>query len=620
MRGKVRIFPTKRQEVRGYQWVLAVVSALVMVGLNLRNLKGQSITVDEYAHLPAGYSYLVKRDFRIYSKNPPLIKMLSASPLTAMKLEFPLQKFYEVKGGWAPWEFADAFVKANRADVLEIWAVGRAVVMLLGVVLGFVVFCWTARLYGGWAGLLAMFLTVTSPDILAHSSLVTTDLGFALFFVLTLYSLWEFFEKPASWKLVLAGVFFGCAQLSKFSGLMMIPILLAVFAVLVVRFAVVEGEVPKGGLVKVGAVFLIVVLMGLAVVNLGYFGKRLFEPLEANARMSRILTSLGESAVGALPLPLPADYISGLDAQLADAERGEFPNYINGKWRKKGAWYYFPEALLLKTPLSAIILILLGGVLGVRRAVLERRGSTAFLNFVGEGQPVWVFGYLPALLFLVIASVFGNLQLGVRYVLPVLPLLFMCAGGVLADGGKNFSGDGEKSFLKKNGFRFIKFIVLLLCLWQAVEVGVSYPHHLSYFNELAGGRKGGHRYLIDSNIDWGQDLPSLKSTMEKLGLKDIGLVYFGHADPALYGIKYHLPRVGDDFVAVSVNFLYLYPYALTYLEEWSLKPPMITEPRFREVVNIIVSLAGREPAERIGGSIYLYDLRGSWREFWGRTF
>lgn len=608
MTEEIQIHSVSKPVVRFYHWAIAVCLVLLMVGLNVRNLKWQSITVDEYAHLPAGYSYLVKRDFRIYPKNPPLIKMLAALPLTAMKLEFPLQKFYEVRGAWAPWEFADAFVKANRENVLEIWAQGRAVIMFIGAVLAFVVFIWTSRLYGAWAGLLAMFLTVTSPDILAHAGVVTTDLGFTLFFGLTMFFLWLFFEKPDPWKLILAAVFFGCAQLSKFSGLMMIPILVGVFTAQVVRFTVIEGYFPKRALLQVIGVFLVVVLMGLAIINGGYFGNRIFESLAENARMSGLLKSIGASRVGALPLPFPADYISGLDAQLADTEKGEFPNYINGEWRKGGVWYYFLEALLLKTPLPTILLIMLGTIWGIRRALVKNRDSTVHVIFIGRGQPAWIFAYLPALLFLLIANVFGNLQLGVRYVLPLLPLSFICAGGAVASSNFETSEGNVKEKILRNS---VKVFAIVLCLWQVIEVGISYPHHLSYFNELAGGRKGGHRYLIDSNIDWGQDLPSLKAKMDELGLKEIGLVYFGHADPRLYGIKYHLPRVGDDFIAVSVNFLYLYPYALTYLEEWSLKPPMIVESRFREVVNMIVFLSGKEPAERIGGSIYLYDLRGS---------
>lgn len=601
----------KQQPITPGYWTCAGLIAVGMFALNIFNLRGQSITVDEYAHLPAGYTYVSKHYFNLYSKNPPLIKMIEALPLMAEGPEFPYKEFFSLKGGWAPWEFADAFVERNRPYVLRFWSSARVMDMLLGVCLSMLVFYWASRLYGARSGLLAMFLTATSPSILAHSGIATVDVGFALFFVLTWFLLWQFFEEPLSTTIIGAGVSFGAAQVSKFSGLLMIPILIVVLGIMVVRYELpgAESQSVKFSKRVLSAVVIAAIVfgMGLAIINAGYLARGTLEPLVNHVSLSSTLKKLAATGVGDWAMPLPADYIEGLDRQLADAERGEFPNYINGKWRRTGVWYYFLEAIGLKEPISALAMIILGLAVGIWRTVMRGQEIRPMRYFTGRGQPAWPFVHVPAIIFLAISSGWGNLQLGVRYILPVLPLFFIAASRIAG----SHRIDVKSTDRVENWYaKIVGAIMIVLCLWQSVEIGLAAPHYLSYFNEIAGGSKGGPRYLIDSNVDWGQDLPGLKREMDKLGIKELGLLYFGHADPKLYGIQYHLPRRGDDFVAVSVNFLYGYPYSLTYLEKWSHRPPMVTDENNLDSFLFARSLLPLEPAERIGGSIYLYDLRG----------
>jgi len=590
----------------------ALFIAVGMFALNIVNLRGQSITVDEYAHLPAGYSNLLKHYYSLYSKNPPLVKMIEAMPLLAAALQFPYREFFGAKGAWGPWEFADAFVEKNQPQVLRLWSGARVMNMLLGVALAALVFYWATRLYGPRAGLLAMFLTATSPSILAHSGLATVDVGFALFFALTWFLLWSFFEEPRARTALWAGVAFGAAQLSKFSGLLMIPILMVVLGVTVVRYEYpgMESQNVQFGKRLLSAIVIAAIMlgMGLVVVNAGYLARGTLEPLKNHVGLSATLRKVATSRAGNWLIALPSDYLSGLDGQLADAEQGEFPNYINGQWRRKGVWYYFLEALAIKEPVPVLILIVFGLGVGVWRAVMEGTEVRAVRSFSGHGQPAWPFVHLPAICFFAISSLFGNLQLGVRYILPVLPLFFIAASRII---GRHWRDVRGKEWTERRYKIAAIGIMAIMCVWQSVEIGFSAPHYLSYFNQFAGGPAGGPRYLIDSNIDWGQDLPGLKREMDKLGLKEVGLLYFGHADPKLYGIQYHLPQPGDEFVAVSVNFLYGYPYSLSYLEKWSGRPPMVTDEKYINNFIFARSLLLRQPVKRIGFSIYLYDLRGS---------
>jgi len=88
-------------------------------------------------------------------------------------------------------------------------------------------------------------------------------------------------------------------------------------------------------------------------------------------------------------------------------------------------------------------------------------------------------------------------------------------------------------------------LIAVLCVWQLMTAIRIYPHHLAYFNELVGGPENGYKYLVDSNLDWGQDLKGLKAYLEANGIDQIKLSYFGTADPAYYGISYTcLPSFG----------------------------------------------------------------------------
>ena len=595
-----------------------------MVALNVPGLFGQSPTVDEYAHVPSGYSYLAKGDFRLYPKNPPLIKMFCALPLGLMGLNFPNHAFHGSLGAWGPWRFADELNRRNVKKTKRIYAYARMMNMLLGAALGLLVFVWGSSYYGPRAGLAAMAFTVTSPTILAHTGVATVDVGFTLFFLLSLYTLLKGHEFSTYGRLIAGGVALGAAQLSKFSALILIPVAVLISIIMGVRLLLMKERIkdrPKPGLRKIvmGEIICLTVifLVAFLVIHFGYFFRKSAIKLEGTVRASKIVKKISETPVAKVPLPLPEFYVLGIDRQLADVERGEFPNYLNGKWRRKGTWYYFLEAILLKETLPSLMFIILGlSVVCYRRIkgkkTIDRRALV----------PMWPFVHLPALLFLAVISFSGNLQLGVRYAMPILPLFFIAAGAMLFEdtfevpvirrekGSKlglvvSDEEDGGRGY----GRLIIPAAVLLLFGWQSVEILRTTPNYLSYFNQIAGGADGGPRYLLDSNVDWGQDLPALSRKMKELGAKEIGLLYFGHADPDLYGIKWHLPRPDDKYVAVSVNFLHGYPYALSYADKWKKRPPMITDKKYAGLRATALSLAKYRPVARAGGSIYIYDVK-----------
>ena len=188
-----------------------------------------------------------------------------------------------------------------------------------------------------------------------------------------------------------------------------------------------------------------------------------------------------------------------------------------GDLSREGWWYYFLIAFLIKTPIPLLILLTAATILTVvQRTSFWRR--EAFL-------------LIPVLIWFGVNSSSG-FNLGYRHLLPALPFLSVLAGQVIAIG-------------RIRRRTVIVGLVSILCAWQLVGTLRIHPHYLAYFNELVGGPENGYRYLVDSNLDWGQDLKGLGAYLKAQGVDRVELSYFGTADPAYYGIGYTcLPSFG----------------------------------------------------------------------------
>lgn len=136
---------------------------------------------------------------------------------------------------------------------------------------------------------------------------------------------------------------------------------------------------------------------------------------------------------------------------------------------------------------------------------------------------------LPAVLYFGLALA-SRMNIGHRHLLPIYPCLFVLLGAVWVWAGR------QRIFLKA--------CFAALAVWYVASSVTIFPHYLAYFNELAGGPDNGHKYLVDSNLDWGQDLKGLKQYMEKNKIERVWLSYFGLASPDYYGIGYqYLPSL-----------------------------------------------------------------------------
>lgn len=506
-------------------------AALLLLGvfaiLCFHELRWDTPTVDEFAYLPSGYYLLKTGRFDLFPLAPPLIKVLTALPLLALDPALNLNARIE-NTGWYPWYYGTDFMERNRAEYDRIFLVGRLPVVALGLLLGWIVFRWARELYGDEAGLVALLLYVFFPSLIAHAHLATVDVGLAFFLVLALYLFYRFVHRPTLGKLIACGVVLGLAQLSKLTALLLYPIFILLAAIAFVRrarFPLVRRQ-SRDGVGASLASLAVLFLLSLLVIDAGYLFQKVGQPLGEFRLASKPLRLAASVLPAGFPMPLPASLVEGLDALQVINDVGEYPEYLLGRWSREGSPTYYLVVILFKTPLP-----LLAAFLAVPFARSRARGQ--------------VFLWLPALVLFAVLSA-SRVHYGIRYILAIFPLLFIYGSRLVP-------------WLRERG-RVVRTGALALLIAYPFSALLTTPDNLAYFNVLARGR--GDRILLDSNLDWGQGLKRVRAYMDREGLERIGLAYFGHVDPAIYGIQWDFPRPDrPGLVAISANFLHGYPYA-----------------------------------------------------------
>jgi hypothetical protein len=595
--------------------VAARVAGLLLVAafaaLCAHGLRWDSPTVDEFAHLPAGYYYLQTGNFELYNLNPPLPRVLSALPLLALAPSIDTGARLR-DDGWYPWVFATDFMRRNPERFDRIFLFGRLPVVALGILLGLLVWHWARRLYGEEAGLVALAGCAFCPSLIAHAHLATTDVAFALAAAGALYLAQRWLERPRLPALLAAGAALGLAQLTKFSAVLLYPTL-----VLLALAALVRGErfplrparplpqpqpprsprprtpgaaeeagggdrpdfaaerrrpSPAGELAWSLASLAVLGLASLAVLDAGYLFQGVGGAVGGFRFRSRLLQGLAAALPGGLRLPLPAPYLHGFDAIQLINEQGEFPTWLCGRWLPRGSWLYYPVTLLLKTPLPLLI-----AWIAAPFARLPRPPASA------GGRRHEEFLWLPAVVLLAVFSLGSNVSYGIRYLLPIVPLACVYSGRLVP-------------WLRTRG-RVARAAGLALLLAYPASALLATPDTIAYFNLLAVG--GGDRYLLDSNLDWGQGLKRLRAFLDREGLPGIPLAYFGHVDPAIYGIRWRFPDPGHPGPAVvSANFAHGYPYVTTA------RGHMVPIP-----AGAFTWIQHHPRRADLGGGLYLYEIR-----------
>lgn len=531
-------------------WVrcLPPILLLVFAALAAAGVVQKSPTYDETHYLGVGRYVLThgRWDLPDVIRHPPLSSVIHGLPLLWVDIPEDI------------WKERDAYVRGQKIMALgqndRLLNVCRLAILPMGMLLGWIVFLWSRALYGTIGGLLSLTLFCFCPNILAHAPLITPDMTLSAMTVLSLYRLWRFARAPSRPNLFWAGLALGLALLAKHTALLLIPILMAADLAYRWRTGQIVWRKPAT-LWRAGRHWPGILLMTFVLVWMTFgFG------------------------VGELTLPSGAKipmfavpYFQDVVFQWIQS-RAPHSFFLMGMYSTEGWWYYYLVALLIKLPLGTLILAM---------------GLWPFCRKIG-GRSDEIFLIAPFILLLIHFSFFSTLDCGVRYLLPVYPLILVWIG--------RYAGAVQ-------GSRMARIVVSLLVGWV---VGASlwvWPHELAYFNELAGGPSQGYHWLGDSNLDWGQDLKGLKRFMSKRGIKRVRLSYFGTADPAHYGIDYeYLP---------SANSPLREPPPLPAGEQRS---PIVAISAYQyqaidfENKDAYAFFHSYEPNDLIGYSILVYDL------------
>ncbi|MGA2787286.1 MAG: glycosyltransferase family 39 protein [Verrucomicrobiota bacterium] len=540
------------------QWraaIALVLFAAVFIGLSVYSYTRTSATVDEPISLTSGYAMLKYHDYRFSPDHGPFLRMWAAIPLVCMR-HVSFHPHVISENDSIDWLFTSQFDAShaflyewNDADHLLYAA--RFMMTLLGIALGILVFCWARELFGYWPAVVALGLYSLDPNILAHGSLITSDSGLGCFVFGAAYFLWRTARRLSPGNLIGLSVFTALALVSKFWGLLllpMIPLCLASRLTSQTPWPCRIGAVRE--LVSISTRIWAVIAVSFFVVLTGYLGIwaaydfRYCPSADESEQFHLEQTDFIQHRAPELAARagwldrthlLPDAYTEGFLFGCATLPGREL--FLNGNVSHLGWWYYFPEAFLIKTPVSLLLLLLAGTVLWFRQMRTAWRDS--------------LFVFLPPLVFFGVAM-YGHVDIGLRYVVLIYPFVTLIATKAIAECLK---------------FR-LQWMPVAAVIIAACELARVYPHCLAYFNCLVGGPSHGYRYLADSNLDWGQDLKGLKQWMDENGVKHINLCYFGTADPAYYHINYtdmfdpaHLvpgqtsPAQFPGYVAISAMYL-----------------------------------------------------------------
>lgn len=497
---------------------------IVQVGLLAWSAYSHSPVGDELAHLPAGISYWQLGAFDLYRVNPPLSRLVAGLPMIVGGAELDWDEYRSGLSDRPEWSMGKAFVSAHPRNWHDYFVAGRLALLMLVLLGGYVCHTWARELYGERAGFFALCLWALSPEVLAWGPTIMPDASAAAMGVLAGYCFWKWLKAPQWVRALLAGVTLGLVELTKMTWIVLFPLWPVLWlAWLHSR----RGELSRTDWRRQGGQLAVILLVAVYVLNLGYAFEGSLQQLEDYTFVSGTLAgadavSEGKAGnrfagtwLGKVPIPVPKNYLSGMDRQKLDFESG-FWSYLMGEWQQGGWWYYYVVGAVLKVPLGTWVLGLLAlgttiwSMKGTRingqgsRPNVEVEGAAAGASEQQGGRavaPVYWAGWRDEMILLapsVVVFVFVSSQTGFnhtfRYVLPCFPFVFIWISKV------------ARSFELKQWC--VALPAGLALLWSVASSLSVYPHSMSYFNELAGGPRNGHRYLLD--INGGQDLWYLK--------------------------------------------------------------------------------------------------------------
>jgi Dolichyl-phosphate-mannose-protein mannosyltransferase len=509
----------------GGRWAALAVAVLlaVHVGLALHDAIGDFPVIDEIGHVASGACHWKTGTYAAYRVNPPLARMVAALAILPARLETDFHRLDPSPGLRPEWDLGQDFLAANPDRFLLLVRLARLPGLAWSALGALIIYAWGRDLYGRLGGLIGLAVWCFQPVILAFAHVVTPDVPAAVAGVSASYAFWRFLRLGGWSRAVLAGLLLGLAELTKLT-------MVVFYVVWPLLWWLRERRQAATGRVARAAQLMAILAITVPVLNVGYafqgtgrrlgdyaFVSRMFSGDRPESHWDQAGNRFRGTWLGALPVPLPEDYLRGADAQRIDFE-SLMPSYLGGVWRDGGWYYYYLYAWAVKTPLGFLALFAWAVA---RPRPIPRAGAQSAPD---DEWHLW----LPALVLLGLVSSQTGFNHHVRYILPALPFLAILTGRL--------------ALRITPGSRGRVLPLTAMLAWGVASTLSVHPHELSYFNELAGGPLRGHDHLVDSNIDWGQDLLYLKQWLDgHPEAKPLHLAYFNSADPSLLGIDYRLP-------------------------------------------------------------------------------
>lgn len=539
-----------------------------------------SVTVDEPIHILAGHRYWQCGDFGINPEHPPLLKLLATTPLFFRTLIEPNENCGSKITDQTEAEQAGVlFLTANGIDRTVIPA--RLSAALLSLLLAVLVFSAAWEMFGRGTALLALALLAFEPNLIAHGSLVTTDMALTTMAFAAVYTLFRYLNKPNFFNLATAATAVGLMLASKHSAIIFVPILFALLLADALIFRRPKSFSAEDFLRRIAA-FGAIVLLGFVLlwafydfrydslpgkvesqISVANYIRGAGRPETADSLAAKIVILIGNWQL------FPESYTFGLADVVATGSRNTFifnRNYASGQW------FYFPAAFVIKTSVALLLLLPFGIAMPFFNA--EKRRETMFL-------------LLPPLLFFAVALT-SAMNIGVRHILPVYPFFVIVAamGAVWAS----------------RKFPILRLIIVLLLLFHAATAVRIAPNYLAFANDFWGGSDQTFQLLADSNVEWGQNLKLVNQYLADKNITDCWFAGFGNGE---------LNRVSQP--------CRLLPGSLSWFATEQIIEP--TPPTIEGTILLsssvlpprgddeYLSIAQTQPIAQIGGSIFVYQGR-----------
>ncbi|HEX2862218.1 MAG TPA: phospholipid carrier-dependent glycosyltransferase [Lacunisphaera sp.] len=509
---------------------MALLLALGHAALATFAMRDKSTTVDELAHVTGGYTFNHWNDYRLHPENGILPQRWQALPASLQGAHFPAL----TERGWQKsvvWLVGYDFFYESGNDPDQLLFGARAMNSLLGAATALLVFFWSFRLWGAAGAAVSLGLCLFCPTMLAHSGLATSDMGMAFFLVAAPSAYWWHLHDGRRRAWLVSALTLGLAAVAKYTAVLLLPIfgLLALIRILQPASLACAGRthVTRGG--RAAVIFASTVLQGLvaAAVIWAFFGFRfsLFNPElgggEPNLTWDILLSFGGGKAavIGFLRdwRLLPEGWLYGLAFVLLHAQaRGAF---LDGDYGIFGWVEFFPKTFLYKTPPSLMVALVASALLlFLHLRTLDRPKLNHRLHLVAPLIVLfgvyWLF------------SLTSHLNIGHRHILPTYPVLYIFCGLL------GWAATRALRESRVTGLVVVLFVASLVGGHVLIAARI-HPHYLAYFGPVAGGPEDGYHHLVDSSLDWGQDLPGLKqwlATHRRAG-EPVYISYFGSDEP-----------------------------------------------------------------------------------------